>query len=263
MNGARNPQNPLLQSRKFYGRLAIVCLFALTLLHGINSFFFTFFFWLSVGALVMVLYYHIVFTRTLGSSNQGGYSKPKPRQSRQQSATSPAMPSESKRFILLVGLSILGFFVLTTIIALFFGNESPASELESQPAIESEKYQEAFNQYDQKNFRDAITILKPDLLSGVSDSQSMLLLGDCYYEEKILDSAYIWYAKAYDLGARGANLSHLMAYILDEQGNTTDAIIFYKEALGQDSARVDIYRRLAELEPEKSDWYLGKQKQFE
>ena len=91
----------------------------------------------------------------------------------------------------------------------------------------------------------------------------MLLLGDSYYEEKNLDSAYVWYDKAYDLGERSAELSHLMAYILDERGQTAEAINFYKEAVGQDSARIDIYKRLGELEPENASRYADMQKRNE
>ncbi len=257
-----NQQEFLLKSRKLYSRFAIICLFALALLHGIHSFFFTFFFWLSVGFGVMALYYHIVFKRGDRSQPAPKYSSSRSRQTRPSQPDPQAMTPESKRFVLLVALGIGGLFVLITVMALFFGGESPSTKGETKLAQEGEKYQAAFDQYDQKNYREAINILKPDLLSGLSDSQSMLLLGDSYYEEKNLDSAYVWYSKAYGLGERSAILSHLMAYILDTKGNTHDAILFYKEAIGQDSARAEIYKRLAELEPEKSEWYLERAESF-
>ena len=64
--------------------------------------------------------------------------------------------------------------------------------------------------------------------------------------------------KAYDKGARTAGLSNVMAYIYDQQNQKSEAIRFYKEALQQDSSLVDVYTRLADLEPGNSDWYKKK-----
>jgi tetratricopeptide (TPR) repeat protein len=261
MSEDRSQREQVLRERKRYGQFAIVFLFALALLHGIHSFFFTFFFWLSAGASAMALYYHIVFKRSEANTNAGNYSSRE--QSHQSRPTSPVTTPQSKRLVMIAIAAVVGFFFLMVVIGLIFGEESPSVEGETEMVSDSGKYQEAYDLYEQKNYRGAINILKPDLLNGVADAQSMLLAGDSYFEGKNFDSAYVWYSKVYERGVRSAALSHLIAYILDEKGNSAEAIPYYKEAIEQDSTRVDIYRRLAELEPENSNWYLEKKKQFE
>jgi tetratricopeptide (TPR) repeat protein len=84
------------------------------------------------------------------------------------------------------------------------------------------------------------------------------MLGDCYYSQNNYNEAIRWYQQAYDKGTRNSAQLNIMAYIYDTQNRTGDAIKYYKEALEQDSSLVDVYTRLAELEPSRADWYNKK-----
>jgi hypothetical protein len=90
----------------------------------------------------------------------------------------------------------------------------------------------------------------------------MLVLGDSYGALKQNDSSFIWFDRAYQNGARSAYLSHWLGYLYDDKGSTSQGIEFYKDALKQDSTRTQIYDRLAELEPDKADWYKKKSAQW-
>jgi tetratricopeptide (TPR) repeat protein len=85
-----------------------------------------------------------------------------------------------------------------------------------------------------------------------------MVLGDNYYSQEQFIQALDWYKQAYDKGAKTAGLLNVMAYIYDQQNQKGEAIRFYKEALQQDSSLVDVYTRLADLEPSYSDWYKKK-----
>jgi tetratricopeptide (TPR) repeat protein len=248
-----------LKARKLYGRLAVISLFSLATLHGIHSFFFTFFFWLSAGFLGITLYYHILIKRQQSPSSR--FTGEPPHRESSQSSTSP---QQSKRFVIFGALAVFGIFFLTILFSIVFSSngDDATTEITTSDLVDGELYQQAVGAYNEKNYRGTIELLRPELLKGVSDSQSMLLLGDGYYSSQDLDSAYIWYSKAYDLGQRSAILSHLIAYILDTKGSTIQSIDFYKEALSQDSSIVEIYTRLAELEPNKAQWYSQKAVQF-
>lgn len=73
----------------------------------------------------------------------------------------------------------------------------------------------------------------------------------------------IWYTQAYESGYRSSALSYVLAFIYDEQGKTSEAINFYKEAIEYDSTIVDIYTRLGELIPgEEGNVYRAKANQI-
>jgi tetratricopeptide (TPR) repeat protein len=257
----RKPDH-LLKERNRYTRLSVIFLFALAALQGLHSFFFTLFFWLAAGAGAMAGYFHIMLKRGTSPAHQQDYSRSNPSRGRPSPAQGTTTMLSGKRLVVIGFSVIVGFFALLMFIGLFFGEAEPSGDDQQTPSAE-ENYDLAYASYEEKNYREAINILRPGLMNGSSDSQAMVLLGDSYYEEKNLDSAYVWYNKAYGLGERSANLSHLMAYILDEKGQTIDAIKFYKEALSQDSARVDIYKRLGELDPENASRYLKMQKGYQ
>ena len=61
---------------------------------------------------------------------------------------------------------------------------------------------------------------------------------------------------------RDAFLSHVLAYLHDNNGNTSRALTLYKEAVGMDSSRTDIYARLAELEPSNATKYKALEAKF-
>ena len=90
------------------------------------------------------------------------------------------------------------------------------------------------------------------------NTDAIMVLGDNYYSQENYNEAIVWYKQAYDKGARKPSLLNVMAYIYDTQNQKGKAIQLYKETLGQDSSLVDVYIRLAELEPAYSEWYRKK-----
>jgi tetratricopeptide (TPR) repeat protein len=85
-----------------------------------------------------------------------------------------------------------------------------------------------------------------------------IIMGDNHYAQDQFTQALTWYKQAYDKGARNAGLLNIMAYLYDQQNQRAEAIRLYKETLQQDSSLVDVYTRLAELEPNRADWYQKK-----
>ena len=90
------------------------------------------------------------------------------------------------------------------------------------------------------------------------NTDAFMLLGDNYYAQDQLILALDSYKQASAKGARTAGLSNVMAYIYDQQNQKSEAIRYYKDALQQDSSLVEVYSRLAYLEPNKADWYEKK-----
>lgn len=129
-------------------------------------------------------------------------------------------------------------------------------------------YKEAFYNkglihYNRKQYRDGINEVKKAMAVDPEYSEGMLLIGDCFYNSSLQDSAMIWYENAYSRGYRSAGLSHTMAYIYDTKGNTQRAIPLYQEALSYDTTRTEIYSRLGELLPgENGNVYRQKAAQY-
>jgi tetratricopeptide (TPR) repeat protein len=256
-----NEEERLIRSRKFYLRLLVIGLFAFALLHSIHPFFFRFLFWISFGMGAMALYYHIALRIAQRGSFQFGAQGQQKKWAKSQSQSTP-LESKAKKAVIIVFAVVFFVFFLLILIGIFIPSDQ---DLESMTLEVKDLviYNKAKSQYDDQDYHGAIKTLQSDFGSEALDTQSTLLLGDSYYGLEQLDSAYVWYAEAYSRGERNAYLSHMMAYMLDSKGNTAESIPFYKEAIGQDSSKTDIYRRLSELEPEKRDWYLAKQRQFE
>jgi tetratricopeptide (TPR) repeat protein len=254
-----NEQEQLAKSRKFYLRLLVIGLFAFALLHSINPFFFRLFFWISFGMGAMVLYYHIV----LKIAERGTQAQFRPEGQRarwtppQQQAGSAG--SQVKKAIGIVIAVVFFIFFLLLMIGIFVGDDE-AIETKITDTI---TYGEARVLYENQDYRGAIKVLWNDVTSDSPDTQSVLLMGDSYYAMQSLDSAYVWYAEAYSRGERNAYLSHVMAYILDERGNTQEAIKLYKEAVEMDSTKADVYGRLSEIDPENAVFYLAKKQAIE
>lgn len=103
--------------------------------------------------------------------------------------------------------------------------------------------------YQQKNYSKSMEWGRKCVSMYPENVDAYTLVGDAYYEQQNLSEALGWYQKAYDKGARNPELLSIMAYVFDQQNNRNEAIRLYKETLQQDSNRVDIYNRLAELEP--------------
>ncbi len=133
--------------------------------------------------------------------------------------------------------------------------------LKIKPDYKEARYNIAFDYYSQKKYSEAIIAINECLRQHPEYGEAWQLKGDCTYYLEKKDEALILYEKAYSIGTRNAYLSHMLAYLYDVRNNTSKAIYFYKDAIQQDSTKVEVYQRLAELEPEKAEWYLKKSKQ--
>jgi tetratricopeptide (TPR) repeat protein len=131
------------------------------------------------------------------------------------------------------------------------------------PSYAQAQYSKGYIYFNQKNYRQAIDETKKIMEYAPDYTDAMLIIGDSFYNQSQLDSALRWYEGAYNLGYRSAVLCHLMAYINDTKGETNRAIFLYREAIGQDSTIVDIYKRLGELVPgDDGNWYRTKAAQM-
>lgn len=129
--------------------------------------------------------------------------------------------------------------------ALFYYNRA----LDENPDLVNVRYGKAFVLKDMERYADALREVRTIIELDESYMDAFLLGGDAYYFQKKYDSALYYYEPAYDLGARSASLMHIMAYLYDVKGQTSDAIRFYKEVLSYDDSLQEVYARLGELLP--------------
>lgn len=254
-----NEQEQLAKRRTFYLRLLVIGLFAFALLHSINPFFFRFFFWISFGVGAMALYYHIALKIAVRGTAQfrpegqrAGWSSP------HEPNVSPGKSPVKKAIGILIAIVFLVFFLLV-LIGIFVGDD----ESSDGSVTDVVSYNEAQARYDNQDYRGAIKILWNPVTHDTPNTPSVMLMANAYYELQQLDSAYVWFAEVYGRGERSAYLSHVMGYILDEKGNTSDAILFYKEAVEMDSTKADVLGRLAELDPDNAAYYKKRQQQVQ
>lgn len=138
----------------------------------------------------------------------------------------------------------------------------------SQAIAINPNYKEAFYNrglinFNRKQYRDGINQVKNALVIDPEYQEAMLLIGDCFYNSSLQDSAMVWYEAAYSRGYRSAALSHMMASICDTKGQTQRAVTLYQEALSYDTTRTEIYSRLGELMPgEEGNAYRQKAAQY-
>lgn len=119
-------------------------------------------------------------------------------------------------------------------------------------------YNKGLVHYQKKEYQKSMDILRQCISLDPDNTDAIMVLGDNYYSQDQFMQALDWYKQAYTKGARTAGLLNVMAYIYDQQNQKGEAIRFYKEALQQDSSLVYVYTRLADLEPNDSDWYKKK-----
>ena len=110
-------------------------------------------------------------------------------------------------------------------------------------------FNKALSQYRQQNYHDAIAKGQSIIDIDPSYYNADQLVADSYYAMSSYDSAFQYYNIAYDGGVRGSWICHVLGYLYDLRGNTTQAIELYKEALTYDDSITDIYQRLGELVP--------------
>lgn len=122
---------------------------------------------------------------------------------------------------------------------------------------ENALYNLGVSYYNQAQYQKSIDVLKVCAQAYPENGEACLILGHDYYDQQLQEDSFIWYTKAYEKGVRNAFLSHVLAYLYDTKGNVTRALPLYKEAIQLDSSRVDIYTRLAELEPDNAARYTA------
>lgn len=122
-------QEQLAKSRRFYGKLLAIGLFAFALLHSIDPFFFRFFFWISLGMGAMTLYYHIAL-KNLQRGNpaeRGRWNSP------QQDASNK---SKVGKIIGIVIAIVFFIFFLLLLIGIFVADDVPANGESQEPTVQ-------------------------------------------------------------------------------------------------------------------------------
>jgi len=245
-------------SRRYF-QLTVICLFLMALLRGLSSFFFTLFFWPAVGFGILAFYYQ-----------RAAKKEEEAKTAQWHQPDSAPSSSSNKRMTLIVIASAVSLLVIIS--SLFSSKKSSDTssdettqtvEPESQQVeTKSSEYDKALQEYNNQKYRQSISIARKALIGEPNNNDLMLVLGEDYGALKQKDSSFVWFDNAYQNGARNAELSHWLGYLYDDKGSTSQGIQFYKDALKQDSTRTQIYDRLAELEPEKADWYKKKSQQW-
>ncbi len=134
--------------------------------------------------------------------------------------------------------------------------------LKIEPGNSAALYNKGLVYYNQQQYQQSIDLLKKCLAADPDNKDAKYIMGHNFYDRQLYDDALTWYQQAYDAGLRDAFLSHALGYLYDNKGNNTKSINFYKEALQMDSSRTTIYTRLAEMEPDKADWYKKKESEW-
>lgn len=279
---------------KRYTRWAILSGFLLALLWPLGSFFF----WVFFGATSYFIFLVFFYSPRVEREDVKFEFKQRSRQPFGKTASIPVSPKNIKLIIGISMISLFGFLLIVMIIGFATGRkekitidnnrelllEDPdnidalinigntfyssgqydsaiahyESVLKTDPTNSSALYNKGLTLYQTKNYNKSIEFLRKCVSLYPDNTDAMLVLGDNYYSQENYYEAIVWYKQAYDKGVRTSGLFNVMAYIYDVQNQKTKAIQFYKQALEQDSSLVEVYRRLAELEPNYSDWYSKK-----
>jgi tetratricopeptide (TPR) repeat protein len=130
--------------------------------------------------------------------------------------------------------------------------------LDIDPQNSSGLYNKGLTFYSKQDYSKSMELLRQCITLHPDNQDAYIIMGDNHYAQNQFTQALTWYKQAYDKGARNSGLLNIMAYLYDQQNQRPEAIRLYKEALQQDSSLVDVYNRLAELEPNHADWYKNK-----
>jgi tetratricopeptide (TPR) repeat protein len=130
--------------------------------------------------------------------------------------------------------------------------------LSIDPKNSSGLYNKGLSLYSKKDYQNSMESLRQCISLYPDNTDAIMIMGDNYYSQEQFTQAMTWYKQAYEKGARTSGLFNVMGYIYDQQNQKSEAIRLYKETLQQDSSLVDVYNRLAELEPNRAEWYKMK-----
>jgi tetratricopeptide (TPR) repeat protein len=121
--------------------------------------------------------------------------------------------------------------------------------LEVDPAQYEAAYGKGLLFFNKQDYRRSLEEVKYIINKTDQNMEAYLLAADNHYFLKEYAPAINYYEKAYELGARSKELTNIMAYLYDVNGDQQRAIRFYKETLEYDSALTDVNQRLGELLP--------------
>jgi tetratricopeptide (TPR) repeat protein len=165
-----------------------------------------------------------------------------------------------RRIVRIIGIAIAGLFMVFFVVRIF-SEQSATTELAADDNGFVELNEAAslnelgYNFYLNKQYDSALYYYERALTLEPGNGAVWLNRGMVYYDREQMDKALEAFTRAYESGIQDAFLFHVLGYLHDNGGNTTRAIDFYKEAVGLDSSRADIYSRLAELEPSQAARY--------
>ena len=134
--------------------------------------------------------------------------------------------------------------------------------LRVQPSNQYGLYNKALVFYAQKNFRKSISLTRYCIEINPDFAVAYFLLGDDYKFIDQRDSALYFFEQAYELGSRDSGLLQNRGDFYFDQQKKKQAASFYKEAIQQDTTLVDVYDRLAELDPDQAAMYRDKAAQL-
>ena len=186
-------------------------------------------------------------------------------------AVNPAERFEQlfKRAIRISGFLVVGFFALFFFYVLFSADDQSTQSVTDDSSTEfveddpaSEFNRTGYNFYLSQQYDSALFYFDKALDKDSGNGAAYYNKGMVHYDMQDMNKAQEAFVRAYDLGVRDAFLSHVLGYLNDNAGNTSRAIDFYKEAVGMDSSRVNIYARLAELEPDRAARYKALEEKF-
>lgn len=127
--------------------------------------------------------------------------------------------------------------------------------LKIEPSNQYALYNKALVSFSKKDYSRSIKIVRQCLNQHPDYGYGYYLLGDNYHSINRPDSAITCFEQAYQFEVRDADMLQTWGEISEQQGNTTKAIELYKQVLEQDSSKVEIYSRLAALEPSEAAHY--------
>ena len=165
------------------------------------------------------------------------------------------------KVIRIVWVSGISLFVLFLVIGIFSKkqDDQQVASPETTQVFETDEAtvwnEKGYEFYLNKDYDSALFYYDRILRLEPGNASAWYSRGLVFYDQQMMDKALESFSRAYDAGMRDAFLSHVLAYLYDNTGNTSRAIGFYKEALEMDSSRADIYARLAELEPSNATRY--------
>lgn len=239
-----------------YGVTALVLLFLFSLLWRLGAFVI----WILLGAITYFTFLFFFYQPRLLKAKFTGFGSA-------SFGTQQSTTAKIRKLLLIIVATVVSIFFALMFIGFLAGDpQQSTTEVSGTESNEAEDQNDVNsvneltltgNQlYDQKEYDSALYYYNKILVLDPNNSTAFYNIGLVNYDQQQYDGAFTWFKKAYNAGFRDAFLSHVLAYLYDEKkGNTTQAIFHYKEAVQLDSARADIYSRLAELEPTKAKTY--------